>query len=345
MGITSKEIDLKLKKMEDKGLFEKKYDYIAEKKKNANKPNEFLTEQLKNELYFEQYEFMSYRPTVKYVSKFLDSILVKLDKENLNLRDIEDINRYVDREFEDNIFNEKLKEEVNNELVALTALYFAFQEKLMQVKLTDKIKKAILDYQNDDITGYKLNELIEQSKLSSKAKIKAIIKANWSLKEKAYKEELRKASVEKIDRDLNSILLTTAKHLREKTLNEPSLNEDIEGWISIAILDNRTTPICIKLHKEFYSKAIYKDRFNIPNLPPRHIKCRSAVVRTKDYTQDARMADLSFGDFLLENEDIGIDILGQKKYELFKTGRYDIKNFISNENRFFTLKELEDRLN
>lgn len=345
MGLVEN-LDTKLKKMEDQGYFEKKYDYFKAKDSvKVSSPSDFLTEQLKNELYFEQYEFLSYKPNVKYVSKFLDNILVKLDNDNLNLVEVEKIYKYVDTEFDENIYSKELEDSIKEELAALIALYFAFQEKLTKTKLSSKAKKRILDFENDSVLGYKFKEMIEQSKINSRAKIKSIIKANWAIKNTTYKDELRKASIDKINRDLDSITQTYNKFLREKTLLEDELNKDIEGWISIAVLDNRTTPICIKLDKKFYSKEKYEVRENIPNLPPRHIKCRSIVVRTKNYKNDARYADLSFSDLIREDEYLGIEVLGEKKYNLFKAGRYDIKDFISSENKFYTLKELEDKLN
>jgi hypothetical protein len=53
-------------------------------------------------------------------------------------------------------------------------------------------------------------------------------------------------------------------------MDELLMEDGIKGWLSIAILDNRTSAICIGYNNRFYTKKKYGTRDNVPSPPPRH---------------------------------------------------------------------------
>ncbi len=106
----------------------------------------------------------------------------------------------------------------------------------------------------------------------------------------------------------------------------------IDGWYSVAILDRKTSAICVSLHGKYYSKAEYKTRDSIPNAPPRHINCRSVLIRQEVGTElQVQTAD----EFLQANEEAGKGILGKKKYAIYKESGKSITSFLREDGASF----------
>lgn len=142
---------------------------------------------------------------------------------------------------------------------------------------------------------------------------------------------------------LNTIAYTISKQGREEIRNKKS-DKEIIGWKSIAILDGKTSSICLSKHNQFYSKERYETRQNIPDLPPRHYNCRSLIVDvySKDDFKDERY-DLNT--FFKENKEDALDILGKNRFELFNQGKLDFKSFLDLKGgKLYTIKEIRERL-
>jgi len=122
---------------------------------------------------------------------------------------------------------------------------------------------------------------------------------------------------------------TQTRAAREHSYREVDNNNDqIKGWLSIAVLDNRTSVICVGLANKYYRIEQYKKREDIPNQIPRHPNCRSILLaveygeRLKDYmTQTA-------DDFMYRNPETAIDFLGEEKHKLWLESKTSINNFI-----------------
>ncbi len=70
-------------------------------------------------------------------------------------------------------------------------------------------------------------------------------------------------------------LRQTGYGLRDRALG---LN-DIDYWISIAVLDGATSAICLRYHERRWKRGdVYKTRGDLPNNPPRHPNCRSLIT-------------------------------------------------------------------
>jgi len=101
----------------------------------------------------------------------------------------------------------------------------------------------------------------------------------------------------------------------------------IKGWVSVAVLDNRTSAICTGLHGKFYSAKEFKTRLDVPNPPPRHPNCRS-ILYTVYENQEPNIKYSNVSEFLRENPQIGKDIMGKEKYAIFATGKAKVESFL-----------------
>jgi len=144
----------------------------------------------------------------------------------------------------------------------------------------------------------------------------------------------------------DGFIKTQAKRAREYLykFNDTLAGNRVRGWISLAILDNRTSPICLSLHNKFYSAKEYSSRFDLPYQIPRHPHCRSQIITVMHGTNITNYKGLKLQTFFKNNPKMAKDILGKKKYKIFKTGNAKIERFIDIRGRLFTNKELIKRL-
>ncbi|NYT47683.1 MAG: hypothetical protein H0A75_09190 [Candidatus Methanofishera endochildressiae] len=80
---------------------------------------------------------------------------------------------------------------------------------------------------------------------------------------------------------MNLFISRKARQLENTVIVKMTKDSDIKGWISVAILDNRTSAICIGFTNKYYSIKDYPTRESIPNKPPRHPRCRSTIVAVR----------------------------------------------------------------
>lgn len=82
---------------------------------------------------------------------------------------------------------------------------------------------------------------------------------------------------------------------KAKEVIDDEFKDIIIGWMSIATLDNRTSPICISYHLQKWYKKDGWTYDKIPDKPRRHPRCRSLLIRmTRDtleiMSEDTRAA-------------------------------------------------------
>jgi len=214
--------------------------------------------------------------------------------------------------------------------------------------ITDE--KSTINFNEAIIAGYTFNELIKNRENTTKKQatrfmqiVSDTIKENKSISKTFIQEE-----VNKYKRSLEAFYRTQTKAGREfgYAKNDKIFSTEVKGWLSVAVLDNKTSPICVRLHNVFYSATDYKTRFDIPYQIPRHPNCRSIYVTVFKDRSIQSYKGQNINTFLNENPKQGEAILGIEKYRLFKEKKIKINNFIDIKGkRFYTNKEIRRRLN
>jgi len=160
-------------------------------------------------------------------------------------------------------------------------------------------------------------------------------------------QDIMDNEIKKYKQQMESFYRTQTKKAREEGYHkvDVAMSKKLRGWISVATLDNRTSAICIALHNKFYLKKDYGTRYDIPNPPPRHPNCRSILLAVWEGTRITDYKGQKISTFLKNNPKIAEDVLGQKKYRIFKSGKAKINSFIDIKgSRFYTNEEIIQRL-
>ena len=161
-------------------------------------------------------------------------------------------------------------------LKKVKSLFITLNKKLSSLYKTEFTLKT-----TEKVLGYTVNELVASLSTKKYIDIKKLTNVNKSLSS----EELNYIFKDKYKKD--AIKETLAKYVYEKKLD----NQTSEyGWVSVAILDKRTSDICRHLDNKFYSSNTYKTRADIPNRPPRHFRCRSVIIKV-DNKEDRGIAE------------------------------------------------------
>lgn len=128
----------------------------------------------------------------------------------------------------------------------------------------------------------------------------------------------------------------------------------ITGWKSISVLDSRTSLLCASMDGKRYMKPKFK-YVTIPNRPPRHFRCRSSIVPLTKFSEELSGTRAQNGDtkgqisaktnfskwFDSQSEKFQRDYLGQARFDLYKSGKFQIKDFVDIKNgERFTLDQL-----
>jgi hypothetical protein len=215
--------------------------------------------------------------------------------------------------------------------------------------ITDE--KTKIDYDEATIAGYTYKELVEQRKNTTKKQAtKFMVQAQDVLKdEKRQIAQLVQNEINKYKKSIEAFYRTQLKGAREfgYAQNEKKIAPQIKGWISIAVLDNRISAICMSLHNKYYEKStVYKTRFDLPYQIPRHPNCRSMFVAVFKNKSIQSYKGKNLETFLKSNERAGKDLLGIEKYRLFKQEKVKLTNFVDAKGkRFYTNAEIRKKLN
>lgn len=210
-------------------------------------------------------------------------------------------------------------------------------------------EKVKFDFATAIIAGYTFNELIAQRKQTTKKQLtKFMVSAVDAVKQGAGETTLINNEVNRYEKGINTFYRTQTKGAREYGYaeNDKKLRSNVKGWMSIAVLDNVTSPICLSLHNKFYSAEDYKTRFDIPYQIPRHPHCRSMFVTVFKDKSIQSYKGKNLETFLRQNPTQGKELMGIKKYDLFEQEKIKLTNFVDLKNgRYFTNDEIKKRLN
>lgn len=207
--------------------------------------------------------------------------------------------------------------------------------------------KSTVSLTQQSIAGYTFNEAIKERKQSvRKQSQRFMVQAQELHKDGKELNTLLDNEVEKYTKQNEAFYRTQTKAGREYAYTKLDEDDNIKGWMSIAVLDNKTSAICLSLHNVYYSKEEYKTRDNIPYPIPRHPNCRSMLVAVYKGTHIKSYKEVNLDTFLRNNEDIGKDIMGIKKYEMYKEKGIKFQNFVDiKHSRYYTNSEIQKRLN
>jgi hypothetical protein len=210
-------------------------------------------------------------------------------------------------------------------------------------------EKQKFDFATALIAGYTFNELLAQRKVTTKKQLtKFMVSAIDVIKQGGAGEAtLVSNEVNRYEKGLDAFYRTQTKGAREHGYaeNDKKLRSNIKGWMSIAVLDNKTSVICLSLHNKFYSIEDYKTRFDIPYQIPRHPHCRSMFVTVFKDKSIQSYKGKNLETFLMQNPTQGKELMGIKKYELFTQEKIKLTNFVDLKNgRYFTNAEIKKRL-
>jgi hypothetical protein len=119
-------------------------------------------------------------------------------------------------------------------------------------------------------------------------------------------------------------------------------NKNIKGWLSLAVLDNRTSVICVGLANKYYSVKQYPTRRRLPNPPPRHPNCRSMFFGVEYGERIQSFMTQTADDFLHRNPETAKGFLGEEKHRLWLESDTSINNFIDlNRGVLFTNEQIK----
>ncbi len=211
-------------------------------------------------------------------------------------------------------------------------------------------EKETINFATTLIAGFTFNELIAQRKNTTKKQLtRFMVQAQDAIKQQETVTQLIQDELNRYQKSIETFYRTQAKGAREVgyAQNEKKLQTEIKGWMSIAVLDNKTSAICLSLHNKYYEKGDqYKTRFDLPYQIPRHPNCRSIFVAVFKGKSITSYKEKNLETFLTENEQIGKELMGIEKYRLFKEKDIKLVNFVDLKGkRYYTNSEIKKRLN
>jgi len=177
-------------------------------------------------------------------------------------------------------------------------------------------------------------------------------------------------------RDARSVVLTSVHAVSQKVRHDMYQdNADvIKGVQALATLDNRTTQICMSRSGNAWTldgKPLGKTKEDFPGPPPWHWRCRSTLIpllcsirelggrlsprklaglkksaskRTQSSMDGQVAADLNYEQWLkTKPKEFQVEVLGPKKYELWKNGKLTFRDLVDQKGRPLTVKELQKK--
>jgi SPP1 gp7 family putative phage head morphogenesis protein len=160
-----------------------------------------------------------------------------------------------------------------------------------------------------------------------------------------------RAGLELTQRQAEAVTRTSLNHISNQARRLiAEENRDIIKYVKwISTLDFRTSIIC-----RFRDGKIYP--VDEAPTPPAHINCRSTIVYMRTKTDDEEDlfraskgglvgAQTTYYEYLKrQKKEVVIDILGQKRADLFLSGKLTGDELHARDGRLLTLEELEQKL-
>lgn len=297
------------------------------------------------ELYFEKYNYTSIVNMKKKLELIISKILFDIDNiSNWTANTASNYIRTIDKMYED-VYSE-VEDDYTEELAALMALFISTEAFILDEDIKTSIASK-MDFKNDIVLGYTLSEMFNQISMNSKISVKKILKSGLLNKTSAeMRGSLYQAGVLTPTNKSLTSARTYSKFQRENIREETDAEGvDIAGFLSVAIIDSRTSSLCRGLHNTFYPIEEYKSRVEVPNRPPRHFNCRSTLVRVSKKDEDvSKNLNTSFTSFLDRNPDEVEKLLGKKIFNMMKSGNYTISEYLNSNKNMFTLDKIANSL-
>lgn len=183
--------------------------------------------------------------------------------------------------------------------------------------------------------GETIAEVVERKAVDTRLKaVRFMARAKEAIKEGVIPKEMLANEIDKYMLEIEAMYRDMAKAGREAAYaSNDSEMENVRGWMSVAVLDSRTSALCAGLHNQFYSVKEYPTRQDVPNAPPRHPHCRSMLV-TVFYGKDIRnFKGQNLETFLRRNPDVAREMMGKEKYRLWSEGKAKIDKYIDLKGR------------
>lgn len=196
--------------------------------------------------------------------------------------------------------------------------------------------------------AWALKEILAKREFLAKARLTNFMRKAKDLhKENKVTADLVEREVKNYMAEMENFYRDNTKYAREHAYNkvDKKLSTQVRGWISVAVLDNRTSAVCAGLHNQLYLKKDYPTRFDIPNPPPRHKSCRSILLTVWEGTRVTDYKGQKLETWLKQNPKQAEGMLGKKKYKIFMSGKAKINKYIDLKgHRFYRNDEIIKRL-
>ena len=236
------------------------------------------------------------------------------------------------------------------------------------VSLPKRAMKEILDM--DQVVkfgdkGYKISDFTELQSASQVKRFKQIVAAGLAdgSSVQTISRRLKEVHSKVVKNDIDAIARTVVAEARSRAQSKAyeAADDVIIGWESIGVLDSRTTKQCAALDGRVWRKSQGYTEDKLRKLGywyPRHFRCRTVVVPRTEFSaaldkgstrasQDGPMsAKTDFQEFFdKQSEEFKRDYLGDARYELYKSNKLEIKDFVDvKSGREYTIGEINKRM-
>lgn len=163
----------------------------------------------------------------------------------------------------------------------------------------------------------------------------------------------------KLRRNAEAVVRTAVNHVANSARDETYKQNKglIKGYKFVATLDKRTTPIC-----QATDGKVYELEDDASPRPPLHFNCRSTTVpilksfrelgfNVKDIPDSTRASmngqvpvSVTYQEWLKgEDPKVQDEVLGKRRAELFRAGKFSVSEFVDKKGKTLTLKQLSNK--
>lgn len=184
---------------------------------------------------------------------------------------------------------------------------------------------------------------IHKNRLKDELISATLLKTSSSYKSRVIK----RTNLETLTKEGDALLETSgAMALGDAVEQYDSEHDEVIGYQSIAVLDNKTTKRCASLHGKIWYKSQGYTVAKLKSLNywfPRHFRCRSVVY---PLTSDSKPMTQNFKQFFdKQSDEFKKEFLGDSRFNLYKTGKLEVNEFLDVKNgKLFSLQKLKDMI-
>jgi len=203
--------------------------------------------------------------------------------------------------------------------------------------------------QNRLIQGYQFKDLIKATSDNHIRQLKRIVGAGVAQGKPSHEiiKDLRFKDSKLICHQLNNVVYTYISESRATTRHKAYKELNIDCFEYVATLDSRTSEYCRNHDGRKYHKSIEEIQGEI-NV---HFHCRSVFIPCVD-TKHKRASQFgevdgstTYGEwFKLQDEAFQKKVLGKKKFEAYKKGKYKVGGLSDVKGKELSLKDIKDTL-